>query len=197
MEVILNKLKKQWALVFPFREIHDLLKISETYNWDLFKIKKMNEGTCPALILLYLALTLTIVTKNSITPKFGNKTVSFDFWKYVEKHCIRSVVSTQPNTETFWARTQTVFFLTWLTSLVGDTWKAIGKQIEKKKYLYLRKILYWLKISFSQVFWMDFLSTLWKNNFPAICVSKKNQKSQIHYFWKVYVTKFLGVGWTK
>ena len=118
MEVILNKLKKQWALVFPFREIHDLLKISETYNWDLLKIKKMNEGTCPALILLYLALTLTIVTKNSITPKFGNKTVSFDFWKYVEKHCIRSVVSTQPNTETFWARTQTVFFLTWLTSLV-------------------------------------------------------------------------------
>ena len=79
MEVILNKLKKQRALVFPFREIHDLLKISETYNWDLLKIKKMNEGTCPALILLYLALILTIVTKNNITQKFGNKTVSFDF----------------------------------------------------------------------------------------------------------------------
>lgn len=79
MEVILNKLKKQGALVFPFREIHDLLKISETYNWYLLKIKKINEGTCPALILLYLALTLTIVTKNNITPKFGNKTVYFDF----------------------------------------------------------------------------------------------------------------------
>ena len=39
--MILNKLKKQGALVFPYKEMRDLPKVSENCDHDLSKVSKV------------------------------------------------------------------------------------------------------------------------------------------------------------
>ena len=60
----------------------------------------------------------------------------------------------------------------------------------KKEYLYLWKILYWIKITFLLLFSMNFLVPYGKTMSQPFAVSSNNQ-NQIHYFKNFLVTKCL------
>ena len=47
MKIILNKLKKQSALIFPYKEMHE---VTITDGFNFCKVRKKTKVTCPKLL---------------------------------------------------------------------------------------------------------------------------------------------------
>ena len=66
----------------------------------------------------------------------------------------------------------TDYIVSGLIDIFGDDWKQIRKQVEKRNVYICER----LKTSLLKAFFMYFLSTIWKNNVLAICISYQKPK---------------------
>ena len=169
---------------------HSLFHLFLIYHWfiwivmiDLFFSKNYKiVSSLIKLLIIWFLMTWFMVRKPSI---------SFDFQKYVEKHC--SGPWWVPNEMRQHSKLQhSLLFPIWFLLTMIEKWSK--NRLQKARFMFIKNgaltrncLLY--------VFSMNFLSVLWKNNVRSVLFSNENKKPN-HCFQIFSVTKFLRTVWT-